>query len=184
MGCAPKTNIAGTSGCNPGIGGVAKSFVAKFSDIASFTVALGKITAMTMTGTGLWKEWEPHQNSSAKFIRQGQDPNKNTFYFNSETYLEYPYSEDQVVISNDVINCCDLVVVNLLNNGNVAFQGIELNAAGTGIKKSLEPARFVPTHDSSDGNGEAKISYTIKSREANAATGNATNITETYIKSL
>jgi hypothetical protein len=184
MACTPTSLVAATN-CDPSVGGLLYSYFAKFSDITSFTVTSGAITALVMSTTGLWKAWKPTRDSTAYFNATGSAPTKSSFQLDQVAFLKFAgISKESVKAANSMIPCCDLVGVHFLNDGSVLFQGIELNAAGTGIVQSKEAARFVPSILSGSGDDESKTEFLVNSKAKNQAVGDPATITEAYITGL
>lgn len=171
--------------CIPAIGGAAKAFVAKYSEITSFTVAAGLITAIVMDAPGSWQEWNPSQDRSAYLNATGQDPSKNVFFHDFIGLLKYSGTSTAAIkAANSITPCCDLVVIWLFQNGSTIITGVEFDAAGTGIKPSLEPARYVPSMFSGQGDEESKMEFLIKSKGRNIAVADPAIIDEDYILAL
>lgn len=183
----PCTTVAllGSTNCLPAIGGAARAYVCKYSEITSFTVAAGLITAVVMVTTGSWKLWNPTQDRTAYLNATGQDPQKNIFYYDQVGYLKYDStSKDAIKAANSMTPCCDLVVCWFLHNGTVLFTGVEFNDAGTGIVQSLEPAKYVPSILSGQGDDPSKVEFLIKSKAKNQAVADDAIITITYMAAL
>lgn len=184
MACTTQDLIAATN-CDPSIGGLQFSYFCKYSEITSFTVTSGLITAIVMAGSGSWKAWKPTRDSSAYFNATGNAATKNSFQFDQVAFLKYSgISHESVKAGNAMIPCCDLVGVHFLDNGAVLFQGVEFNAAGTGVVQSKEAAKFVPSILSGAGDDESRVEFLVNSKAKNQAIGDKATITEAYITGL
>jgi hypothetical protein len=184
MACTTTTLVAATN-CDPSVGGLLYSYFAKFSEITSFTVTSGAITAIVMSTTDLWKPWKPTRDSTAYFNATGAAPTKSSFQFDQVAFLKYAgISKESVKAANGMIPCCDLVGIHFLNDGSVLLQGVEFNAAGTGIVQSKEAARFVPSILSGSGDDESKTEFLVNSKAKNQAVADPAIITEAYVLAL
>lgn len=177
--------LIGSNSCDPSIGGAAKAYVCKYSDITGFTVAAGLVTAITMGAVGSWKEWNPTQDRTAYLNATGQDPSKNNIFFDLLGFFKFAgTSKDAIKAANSIIQCCDLVVIWFLQNGTTLLQGVQFDAAGTGVVQSLEPARYVPNLLSGVGDEESKMEFQIKSKGKNLCVCDDAIIDEAYIEAL
>lgn len=161
------------------------SYFTKKANITAITKDVNDIiTNFTMSATGLWEKLEYDVDGTANYNQAGTFANSRTSV-EQTAFLKFGgISNDYIKAANGAKDCCDIVVIHILNNGLRMVQGIEPSASAVGgfLGTKNRQTRIVPTINTDTSQNAARMEYSI--------TGNAnsfsltTDLTDAEIEAL
>ncbi len=159
------TALSSVGTCNNDGGGIARSFMCKLADITAVTLTSGIITNFTMASTGLWKQLTYDKDDTAYFNQVGARANAGAPYIATQTaFLKFKgVSSAYVIAANNMKDCCNVVVIHVLNSGERFVQGIELDSAAVGLfTSSKTDTRVIPSLMSDTGANQARLELLVE----------------------
>jgi hypothetical protein len=126
--------------CAPAKGGVIRCYIAPSTAITAITVGTGAnagvITGFTVSGgPGVFKKYEPAKNQTAFYNQTGERPNEFSagIRINQEGFFQINGIDKTIIdAANALNNCCQVVVIWVLANGERLVQGLEIDSTATG----------------------------------------------------
>lgn len=171
--------------CNNDGGGIARSFMCKLADITAVTLTSGVISNFTMASTGLWKALAYDKDDTAYFNQVGARAAAGAPYIATQTaFLKFKgISSTYVTTSNAMKDCCNVVVIHVLNNGERLVQGIELDSTAVGgFVSSKTDTRVIPSLMSDTGANQARLELLVEGTTFNLSP--VTDLTDSEILAL
>ena len=114
-------------------GGLQYSYLVEAKYITAITHTADVIDGFTMSTVGKWVKWTPDKDSTANYL---ESPNRNA---NRRSYAQTAFykfagvnSAFKVAVNNSV-QTCDVVAIHVYTNGTRVVQGLEIDAAETGL---------------------------------------------------
>ena len=160
------TALNSTTGCPDNTGGLQYSYVCNLADISSITNTANLITAFTMASTGLWKKLQYDKNDTSYFNQPGQRLNDiGALSYPQEALLQFGgFNAAAAVIADGASDCCQLVFIHVLTNGQFVVQGLEVDAAATGgfTGTKLRDTKVTPTQSTNTAAEEAYLQYLVR----------------------
>lgn len=185
MACA-LTALNSTTNCPDNTGGLQYSYVAKLSDITAITNTANLITAFTMASTGLWKKLQYDKNDTSYFNQPGARLNDiGALSYQQEALLQFGgFNAAADLITDAAAECCQLVFIHVLTNGQFAVQGLEVDAAATGgfTGTKLRDTKITPTQNSNTAAEEAFLQFLVRGTSKHLAP--FTDLTAAEIEAL
>lgn len=171
-------------GCQNSKGGVKHSYACKLSDISSVTVTSGVISGFTMASTGLWKKLIPVKDNTAVYAQTSSRGGTNRAPVEQSAFLKfYGTAALDAAAANRVLECCDVVVIHVFNNGERYVQGIEeILSTGTPDGTNIQGTRIFPLITSGTTAEDARIEYTIQGQAYSFSS--PTSLTDSAIEAL
>lgn len=180
------TALNSVTGCPDNTGGLQYSYVANLSDIASITATGNLITAMTMDSTGLWKKLQYDKNDTSYFNQPGARFNDiGALTYPQEALLQFGgFNAAADLIADGAAECCQLVFIHVLTNGQLVVQGLEIDAAAVGgfTGTKIRDTKITPSQLSNTTADEASLQYLIRGTSKHVAP--FTDLTPTEIEAL
>lgn len=106
--------------------GVEVSYGVAAAEVEDITMTGTSITAFTMANAGAWVKLKPTQDDTAYFNSVG-DRQQDQHMFNQEYFGKFSgLDAAKITAGNALANCCNMIVVHFLNNGQKIVQGIDL----------------------------------------------------------
>lgn len=162
------TALNSASGCPDNTGGIQYSYGCKKTDITALTITSGQISGFTMASTGLWKKLEYDKNETSRFSQVGERVNDfGPIFYNQESFMHFGgISHSLKSWGDDAAECCELVFIHVLTNGNKVVQGIEIDTSMTGniSGTKLQPTKLTPSQESGTAAEVARLEALIKGR--------------------
>jgi len=170
--------------CPSSKGGLKHSYICKLSDITSVTVTSGIISNFTMASTGLWKKLIPAKDNTAVFSETSSRGNTNRAPVDQVAFLKFlGTSDSNTAAANRALECCNVVVIHVFNNGTRCVQGIEEQlATGAPDGSNIQDTRIFPVKTSGTTQEDARIEYSIQGQAYSFAT--PTSLTDSAIEAL
>jgi len=165
-------------------GGILYSYATKKSNITAITHTAELITAITMTGVGLWEKWAYDTDNTSLFEEPGTR-NGNRITFAQRAFMKFKgYTTAYRSAANKAKDCCDMVVIHRLANGEAVIQGIEISATAVGgfTKTKVLETRVIPTRTTDTGQNEPRLEFSVEGTANNLAPH--TDLTDTEIEAL
>ena len=108
-----------TGGCSS-IGGIIKAYVAEAEDITAMTVdANRQVTAVTMSGVGLWAKLVFNTSNDTAFLNETGSKDGNRQVFDITGLMEFSkITNDKRQAANKISQCCALVMVVIYSSGH------------------------------------------------------------------
>lgn len=185
MACA-LVALNSTTACPDNTGGLDYSYVCKLSDITAITVTSGIITALTMSTTGLFKKLQYDKNDTSRFDQVGERTNETgALRYNAEAFLQFGgMSSSYKSWADNAGDCCALVFIHVLTNGNLVIQGIEIDSAATGgfTGTKIRDTKIVPSQMGGTAAEEARLEVLVRGRSKHQAP--FTDLTPAEIEAL
>lgn len=115
--------------CRKANGGIYKSFVTSFTDIADVIVdTSGKVTNFVMTTLGAWYEFEYDVNDNSPYYNQNGARVGNSHTVNQVAYFKFGGIDDFMIdAANGIAGCCALAAIHFGNSGTKFLQGIDVD---------------------------------------------------------
>jgi hypothetical protein len=180
------TALNSLTGCPDNTGGLQYSYVAKLSDITAVTNTANLITALTMSTTGLWKKLQYDKNDTLYFNQPGQRLNDTgALTYPQESLLQFGgFNAAADLIADGVADCCQLVFLHVLTNGQIAVQGLEIDANATGgfTGTKIRDTKVTPTQSSNTSAEEAFLQFLVRGTSKHVAP--FTDLTPAEIEAL
>lgn len=151
--------------CTNDGGGIARSFMCKLADITAITLTSGVISGFTMASTGLWKQLSYDKDDTAYFNQTGARANAGAPYIATQTaFLKFKgMSNTYITVANNMKDCCNVVVIHVLNNGVRLVQGIEIDSTAVGgFVGSKTDTRVIPSAMSDTGANQARLELLVE----------------------
>jgi hypothetical protein len=171
--------------CTNDGGGIARSFICNLADVTAVTLTSGVISGLTMASTGLWKALAYDKDDTAYFNQVGARANAGAPYIATQTaFLKFKgLSSAYTIAANNMKDCCNVVVIHVLNNGTRFVQGIEIDATAVGgFVGSKTDTRVIPSAMSDTGANQARLEMLIEGTTFSLAP--ATSLTDSAILAL
>ena len=170
--------------CPNSKGGIREGFVCKLSDITSVTVTSGVITGFTMASTGLWKRLIPVKDGTAVYAETSSRGGTNRAPVEQSAFYKFlGTAAADTAAANRALECCNVVVVHYLNNGEARVQGIEeILATGAPDGTNLQQTRIFPLITSGTTAEDARIEWNIQGQSYSFSS--PTSLTATAIAAL
>lgn len=185
MACA-LTALNSTTGCPDNTGGLQYSYYTLLENIASVTATDNLITAITMSGATDWEKLEYDKNDTSYFNQPGARLNDiGALTYPQEALLQFGGFTAAYGLAADATgDCCRLVFIHVLTNGQRVVQGIELDAAATGgfTGSKIRDTKVTPTQNSNTAAEEAFLQYLVRGTTKHLAP--FTDLTDAEIEAL
>lgn len=185
MACA-LTALNSTTGCPDNTGGLQYSYYTLLENIASVTATGNLITAITMSGATDWEKLEYDKNDTSYFNQPGARLNDiGALTYPQEALLQFGGFTAAYGLAADATgDCCRLVFIHVLTNGQRVVQGIELDAAATGgfTGSKIRDTKVTPTQNSNTAAEEAFLQYLVRGTTKHLAP--FTDLTDAEIEAL
>lgn len=159
------TALSSIATCTNDGGGIARSFMCNLADITAVTLTSGVISGFTMASTGLWKALAYDKDDTAYFNQTGARANAGAPFIATQTaFLKFKgMSSAYITAANSMKDCCNVVVIHVLNNGARLVQGIEIDATAVGgFVGSKTDTRVIPSAMSDTGANQARLELLIE----------------------
>lgn len=179
--------VAINSGQDCGLieGGILYSYATKKSNITAVTIdGSNLITAITMTGVGLWKKLEYDTDNTSLYEEPGTR-NGNRITFAQKAFMKFKgFTAAYREAANNAKDCCDVVVIHRLATGEAVVQGIELSSTAVGgfTRTKVLETRIVPTRTTDTGQNEPRLELSVEGTSNHLAPH--TDLTDTEIEAL
>ncbi len=170
--------------CSSSDGGIVKTYLTSCDNIADVIFdANEQITGFTMTGTGLWTEYQYDTDTDQTYYNQEGERTGNKHVYNQEAFMNFSgLNNTKRLALKALTDCCCLVAVHYLASGLALVQGIEYNTNtstwGTTKKKLKATGRF----NTQTGADDDIMGVTLISQSKYPS--NFTTITETALQAL
>ncbi len=185
MACA-LTALNSTTGCPDNTGGLQYSYYTLLANIASVTATNNLITAITMSGATDWEKLEYDKNDTSYFNQPGARFNDiGVLSYPAEALLQFGgFNAAYSLAADSTGDCCNLVFIHVLTNGQRVVQGIELDAAATGgfTGSKIRDTKVTPTQNTNTAAEEAFLQYLIRGTTKKLAP--FTDLTDAEIEAL
>ncbi len=185
MACA-LTALNSTTGCPDNTGGIQYSYYTLIENIASVTATDNLITAITMSGATDWEKLEYDKNETSYFNQPGERVNDiGALRYPQEALLQFGgFNAAYALAADSTSDCCKLVFIHVLTNGQRVVQGIELDAAATGgfTGTKIRDTKVTPTMNSNTAAEEAFLQYLVRGTSKKLAP--FTDLTDAEIEAL
>jgi len=180
------TALNSTVGCPDNEGGAQYAWAAKLEDITAVTDTAGQISNFTMASVGLWKRLDFDKDSTSFFNQTGERINETgPLRYNAEGLMKFGgHSQAYKAWADDAGDCCKIVIIWVLTNGNRVIQGIEIDAAATGgfTGTKSRDTKGTPSMLSGTSDEEARLEMSIGGRNKQLAP--FTTLTDTALAAL
>ena len=180
------TALNSTTGCPDNTGGLQYSYYTLLANIATVTVTGNVITAMTMNGAVDWEKLSYDKNDTSYFNQVGARFNDiGAVSYPQEALLQFGgISNTFGVAADNTGDCCQLVFIHILTNGQFIVQGLEIDAAATGgfTGTKLRDTKVTLTQNSNTAAEEAYLQYLIRGTSKHLAP--FTDLTDAEIVAL
>lgn len=185
MACA-LVALDSTSGCPDNEGGLQHTYVTKLSDITAITVVSNAISAITMASTGLIKKLVYDKNETSYFNQVGERTNETgALKYAAEAFLSFGgMSTTYKTFADDMGDCCKLVFLHVLANGNIVVQGLEIDSGATGgfTGTKVRDTKVVPSQQGGTAAEESRLEILVRGRSKKLAP--FTTLTQAAIEAL
>ena len=181
MGVCVLIPLSSAGDCSDSDGGIYKVFITEAENITDATFdADNQITALTMSGVGLWNAFEPDDDDTAFFNQTGErDNNKHTSA--QQGFIKFAgVNTAKVKSANGIKSCCALVAIWFSNSGAAYVQGIDYD--GTAWKLTKRKVKATVNVLTDTGEGEDRVEITLDSVAREVAP--LTTLTEAAIIAL
>jgi len=144
-----------TRDCLPNVGGIAKVWLANFSKVASITESSGAITAITMSGSEKFKEYQFARNTASLSSNYAVNAENGTSYVESDLVMVFNRMDTAKRLEIVAMAQGELVAIVEDNNGTKWFLGhdnpITLSAGDglTGTARADRNGYSATLHDES-----------------------------------
>jgi len=180
------TALNSITGCPDNTGGLQYSYVANLSDITSIANTANLITAFTMDSVGLWKKLEYDKNDTSYFNQVGGRFNDiGALSYPQEALLQFGgFNAAADLIADGASDCCQLVFIHVLTNGQIVVQGLEVDAAAVGgfTGTKIRDTKVTPSQNSNTAAEEAWLQFLVRGTSKHVAP--FTDLTPTEIEAL
>ena len=180
------TALNSVTGCPDNTGGIQYSYYTLLANIATVTATNNVITAMTMSGATDWEKLEYDKNDTSYFNETGERLNDvGALAYAQEALLQFGgFNNTFGLAADNTSDCCQLVFIHVLTNGNKVVQGLELDAAATGgfTGTKLRDTKVTPTFNTNTSAEEAFLQYLARGRAKKLAP--FTTLTDAAIEAL
>jgi hypothetical protein len=159
------TSLSSVATCNNDIGGIARSFMCNLADITAVTLTSGVISGFTMASTGLWKQMTYDKDDTAYYNQTGARANPGAPLVATQTsFLKFKgMSSAYITAANAAKDCCNVVLIHVLNNGARIVQGIVIDATAVGgFSGTKTDTRVTPSVMSDTGANQSRLEYLIE----------------------
>lgn len=151
--------------CIDAIGGLKSAALIDAADVTAATVAAGKISAFTVSGS--WVPFRFDRDKTAYVNSVTERPSQFLTYKNIEGMIKFADpTEDDIVAANN-IDCCTVVAVLFGNNGSAVVIGLELNPDGDDIQDPYVDLRVNANIYFPAGDEESRIEYAFVGQQKN-----------------
>lgn len=150
--------------CVDAQGGIQYSYVVSKEYITAVTATLNVITNFTMSTPGKWERLDYDTDGTAFFNQTGARTGRRLVY-NQASFLKFAgLDEDYAAAAKLFGECCNLVFIHVLTNGNRVIQGIEQDAAATGLFTGTKvgDTRATPNLISDTSENEARLEFNVE----------------------
>lgn len=180
------TAVNSTTGCPDNTGGIQYSYYTLLSNIASVTATNNLITAITMSGSTDWEKLEYDKNETSYFNQTGERVNETGAHrVVQEALLQFGgFAAAYGLAADATTDCCKLVFIHVLTNGERVVQGLELDAAATGgfTGSKIRDTKVTANQNSNTAAEEAWMQYFVRGTAKHMAP--FTDLTDTEIEAL
>jgi len=163
MACAIEAIDSGQD-CGLIEGGILYSYATKLENITAVTKdANDQITAITMTGTGLWEKWEYDVDNTALYEQPGSR-NVNRITYAQRAFLKFKgITNAYRLAAQKASECCNVVVIHRLSTGAAIVQGLENSTVTGGFTKTrVLETRVVPTLTTDTSQNEPRLELSVE----------------------
>jgi hypothetical protein len=163
MACVPVGINQDTESCATSDGGIRNSYITDFANITDVTFAVsGEITAITMSGPGLWEKYVYDDDDSAFFNSEGERTGKKLVY-NQAAFMKFEgITVAKLTAIDSIRECCNAVLIHRLNSGIAIIQGLENDGAGNFVRLKTSP-KGTPNIMSDTGANTDRVEITFNS---------------------
>ena len=163
MACTPIGINQDNESCATSDGGILNSYATDYANITDVTFDTdGEISAITMSGVGLWEKFVYDDDDTSFFNSEGERTGKKHI-FNQSAFMKFEgINIAKVKAINALTDCCNLVWIHRLNSGVAIIQGIENDGAGN-PKKVKQSAKATTNIMSDTGANADRVEITVNS---------------------
>lgn len=162
MACTPIGINQDNESCASSDGGILTSYATDFANIDAVTFGTDdEVTAITMSGLGLWEKFVYDDDDTAFFNSTGERTGKK-HVFNQEAFMKFEgLSIAKIKAVNALTDCCNMVWIHFLNSGVAIVQGIEKD--GATFKRVKQSAKATTSILSDTGENTDRAEITVNS---------------------
>lgn len=151
--------------CIEAIGGLKLVSMIARSEVDGATVAAGKISAFTVSGT--WKVFRFDRDKTSFAQATTERPSLNRSHKIIDGLMKFADPTDDDVVAMNNIDCCVVVCVMVGNNDKKVVFGVQLNRAGDDIEDPFVSCKINGDYYMPAGDEEARIEYKFTGQQRN-----------------
>jgi hypothetical protein len=172
------------SACTSSDGGIVKSFITDKENITDVTYDANEIiTAITMSGVGLWAEFAFDTDTDQPYYNQTGERVGNKHTYNQEALITYSgINNTKRLALQALTDCCELVAVHFLSSGLALVQGLEYDSVTDVWKSTKKRMKATGQFDTQTGADDDLVGIRLISQSRKLS--NFTTLTETALAAL